>query len=205
MTPTSLPAPLLVKEACILAGGQSRRMETNKALLRLDGIPMIERIANVMRSVFADVWISANDSEAYRFLNLSVVKDVFPHLGPLAGIHAALQRTTTSRVFILSCDTPLITADLIRHILSTESQAPVVIASEGERTMPLCGVYHTSITASLEKYLRSGGRKVHEFLASHETTMVRFDERISWYRPGMLSNVNDREDYERVKGALYSD
>lgn len=180
-------------------------MGTNKALLRLDGIPMIERIANIVRSVFADVCISANDTEVYRFLDMPVVKDVFPRLGPLAGVHAALQRATASRVFIVSCDTPLITADVIRHILSTESHAPVVIASEGERTMPLCGVYHTSITASLEEYLRSGGRKVHEFLASHETATVRFDERISWYRPGMLSNVNDIEDYERIKGTLHPD
>ena len=51
--------------AVILAGGNSRRMGKNKALLELGSETMIERVVNSLRSIFNEIIIVTNNPEEY--------------------------------------------------------------------------------------------------------------------------------------------
>ena len=49
----------------ILAGGRSSRYRENKALAKVHGVPLIERVLNVMRPIFSHLIIITNTPDEY--------------------------------------------------------------------------------------------------------------------------------------------
>ncbi len=93
--------------AIILAGGKSSRMGgTDKSLLPVSGVPMIEYIAGQLEGHFDEILIGANDSEKYRFLNLPIVADFETGKGPLMGIYSCLAASASDINFVTACDIP---------------------------------------------------------------------------------------------------
>src|SRR3954468_21960347 len=78
--------------AAALAGGESRRMGTDKALLPLvtGGQPMLGLVLERLSSVADDVLIVANEQERYASFGARVVPDLHPQVGALGGIQAAV-------------------------------------------------------------------------------------------------------------------
>jgi molybdenum cofactor guanylyltransferase len=72
--------------AFVLAGGASRRMGRDKALLKLDGVPMIVRMARLAGPHVASVTV-IGPPKRYASLGLCVVPDRWPGVGPLGGLH----------------------------------------------------------------------------------------------------------------------
>ena len=87
----------------ILAGGKSTRMHRDKALLELDGIPYIQRIANQLGD-FRERILSGNSKELSQSIGFRHVPDLFPDCGPMSGIYSALQASTSDAVFFVACD-----------------------------------------------------------------------------------------------------
>ena len=61
--------------AIILAGGQSSRMGTNKALLQLNGKTVIEGVVEKLENIVDDTIIVTNTFEDYAFLHLPMIED----------------------------------------------------------------------------------------------------------------------------------
>lgn len=59
----------------ILCGGKSSRMQTNKALLKLNGKTVIEIVLSEMNKFFDEVILSTNDRDDFSFLNIPIVND----------------------------------------------------------------------------------------------------------------------------------
>lgn len=102
--------------AIILAGGQSSRMGTNKAVLPLAGSPVIERIVAAMKKVTGHIVLSGGQSTAYAYLGLPVLQDIYPGRGPLAGLHAGLKASSTDWNLVVSCDMPFVNAPLMQYL-----------------------------------------------------------------------------------------
>jgi len=77
----------------ILSGGKSSRMGSDKALLTVGDETIIERITDLMKSIFSDVHIVTNTPEDYKFLNIPLYEDIFKNKGPLSGIHSGLHHS----------------------------------------------------------------------------------------------------------------
>ena len=93
----------------ILAGGQSRRMGRNKALLRLDpaGPTLVEGVVAAVAGRGPIVLVT-NTPEEYAFLGLPMVADApeHPGAGPLAGLYSGLRASTAAYNLTLACDMP---------------------------------------------------------------------------------------------------
>ncbi len=74
----------------ILAGGKSKRMGINKALLKIGDKTIIERTAGLMQGLFNRVLLITNSPNEYMFLGLEIYEDIYKNIGPLAGIHSGL-------------------------------------------------------------------------------------------------------------------
>jgi len=139
----------------ILAGGRSSRFGSNKALALIDGKPLIQRITDLMASLFPESLLVTNTPADYEFLSLPMTPDRFHGCGPLAGIHAALQQITTPRAFVVACDMPNLSAELIRYICSINEQPyDVIIPWPESGQEPLFGIYHKRSLAVIEACLR---------------------------------------------------
>ncbi len=113
----------------ILAGGESRRMGKDKALLLFDGRPLVENALKILREAGlpasiagapADRSTSAGWFAGARSPLASyapVVPDAEPGHGPLGGVVAALACTAAQHAVILPVDQPLLPASLLVFLL----------------------------------------------------------------------------------------
>ena len=93
-----------MESAVILAGGKSRRMGRNKALLEFDGETLIQRLYRLLDDDFDEVLVSANDPETYGFLDAPLVPDIYEGGGCLAGLHAGLLSARGESCFFAACE-----------------------------------------------------------------------------------------------------
>ncbi len=76
----------------ILAGGRSSRFGSDKARAVVNDIPLVVRLQqSILRDVDSQVFVVANQVDAYQDLGVESLVDEVPHLGPVAGIATALK------------------------------------------------------------------------------------------------------------------
>jgi molybdopterin-guanine dinucleotide biosynthesis protein A len=128
----------------ILAGGTGRRIGGEKALVALDGKPLLLYPVEAMSAVLDDVAIVCKQHTPLPDLGpgIEIWCEAEPEHHPLVGIVAALRRTAEQGRSILVCagDMPLVTADVLRALLDAP-EAPAVVARADGRLQPLLARY----------------------------------------------------------------
>ncbi|HXL80143.1 MAG TPA: molybdenum cofactor guanylyltransferase [Pyrinomonadaceae bacterium] len=183
----------------ILAGGESRRMGTDKSRLVLNGESFVERIAAELETVTSKVTVVGKETNSTTALQH--VPDIFPKWGTLGGVHTALASCEAEWCLIVACDFPFVTAELFARLASLcenfEAVAP--IQSDGI-PQPLCSLYQTErCLERAEELINSGERKPIALLQSVRTRWVPFAEIQDL--PGAeryFDNINTPEDYDRI-------
>ncbi len=102
----------------ILAGGKSKRMGQEKALIKIGDLTAIEIVYEKLKSIFENVFIIANDPSKYSFLDIKVYEDIFKDVGPLAGMHSGLRHSSSENNFFISCDMVLMRKEIIEYIVN---------------------------------------------------------------------------------------
>ncbi|MHB1686222.1 MAG: molybdenum cofactor guanylyltransferase [Ignavibacteriaceae bacterium] len=194
----------------ILAGGKSLRMGENKALMKLGNITVIERMIEIVKPLFKNIILISNTPFEYEFLKLPTYEDVFHFYGPLAGIHSGLLHSSSLKNFVISCDIPLMSRQMIQHIVDYPTNKPVTICQAAGYIQPLAGVYNKSILTAAEKYLRdneieNSGKsenekkkcRMHSFLDQIGIEMLH-PESLEFYSDDLFFNMNNPEDYQKI-------
>lgn len=184
----------------ILAGGNSSRMKSNKALLPYCGERFIERIYRQLSDIFEDILLVTNTPEVYRFLPCSTVPDIYPGLGSLAGIHAGLRNSKTPYIFVVACDMPNLDMALIRCLVGSINGQDVIIPESDGGLEPLHAVYGKSALPVMEEALAKGNRKIVACCAKLNATILHRDA-VAMIDPEFRSfaNINTPEDYFRFR------
>jgi len=193
----------------ILAGGESRRMGTEKARLVLDGQSFVERIARELSSVTSSVKVvgdKVSPAELNLHLNLPIdiqaAPDIYPQWGALGGVHAALSACSESWALVVACDFPLVTEELFGRLASVREgfEAVAPIQHDGI-PQPLCSLYRVEPCLRLaEQMIESGERKPITLLQSVRTRWLSFNElKHLKGADSFFENINTPEDYARVK------
>ena len=170
-------------------------MGMEKSLLPFRGRPMIQHVADTLGSLFSDVIVVGCERRKYDFLKLEIVPDDFEGCGPLGGIQAALSLAKPLPVFVLSCDTPFIPAELIDYILSIRGAASTRIASFDGVLQPLCGLYDNSSLSAIERDLKDQKYSVLKTIPKIDHTVVPITSDLPFFTPRIFWNVNRPEDY----------
>lgn len=169
--------------AVILAGGLARRMGgQDKGLMHLAGKPMFSYALNTLMPLVSECVINANR-------NISEYSDLAPesvdvisdsragHLGPLAGLSAAIDHLQTEYVLMCPCDSPFLQAELVTELVSSceQQDADITVAHDGERLQPVFIVVNRRVGESLNAFLDSGERKIDRWFHNHK--VVELDAR----------------------------
>ena len=131
----------------IQAGGESRRMGSDKALLPFLGRPLIQRLLNRLTGIADEVLITSNQPENYLFLGLTPIPDLLPGFGALGGLYTALSAAGHPNVAVVACDMPFASPELfiVEQALLRETGADAVIPRSEAGTEPFHAVYRRDI------------------------------------------------------------
>ncbi len=99
----------------IQAGGFSKRMGQDKALLPFNGLPLIAYIAQRGKELTDDILVTTNKIESFQFLDLPLYQDLLPIRGTLVGVHTALSAASRPVVAIVGCDMPFFSPQLLAY------------------------------------------------------------------------------------------
>jgi molybdopterin-guanine dinucleotide biosynthesis protein A len=140
--------------AVLLAGGESRRMGTEKATIVFNGEPFWQRQIKLLRHLGPEnILVSARTERSWRPADTELVLDQPPSRGPISGLTAALGRTRTSHLMALGVDMPFVTTAQLQDLCRRASAGCGVVPTIEERVEPLAAVYpveaYADFTAAL--------------------------------------------------------
>ncbi|HUY80544.1 MAG TPA: molybdenum cofactor guanylyltransferase [Acidobacteriaceae bacterium] len=146
--------------AFVLAGGASSRMGRDKALLPLNGRPLIEHALDKLLALGFTPRIVGSRPDLASFA--PVVPDNFPGSGPLGGIEAALAASNTQQNLFLAVDLPLLPVSFLRWLIDRAAltNALATIPLLQWRPQPLCAVYSRALLPHIRSALAARRAKV---------------------------------------------
>ena len=146
----------------VLAGGQSIRMGSDKALLFFAGRPLIAHALFTLREAGlpASIAGAAPPTRTSLAAYAPVVDDAQPGLGPLSGICAALGATSARFAVFLPVDLPLLPPSLIATLLRRAriSGHAVTVTLVNGFTQTFPAVISRAVLPALQSQLHSGQR-----------------------------------------------
>ncbi|MCF6137911.1 molybdenum cofactor guanylyltransferase [Pseudalkalibacillus berkeleyi] len=191
----------LNKVGIILAGGESRRYGTPKALEKLNGIPFYLRAVDVLRPLVERIVIVAHPSIENQLNELDdqidVITDVVEYkgMGPLAGIYSGIKYLPAADYFVLASDMPIMRSSVFQQQYAVKkmltSDCTIIPCVDG-RIQPLAAIYSASITELIPKILKSDKRRLTDLLQQTNCAYLHYtsEERMSCFK-----NVNTPGDY----------
>lgn len=192
----------LAYSAVILAGGDSKRMGTNKAFLKLGNKSLIEIIFQKLDSLFSEVIVVTDHLEEFSYLPVKLAGDVITQgeKSALRGIHAGLLSSTAPASFVVACDMPFISLPLVNFMANFASRYDAVIPRIESYYQPLFAFYHRTTLKVITSFLEKNLFKIAGFYPEINIKEIH-EETVRYFDPLMLSffNINTKEDYALAK------
>ncbi|MDZ8184295.1 MAG: molybdenum cofactor guanylyltransferase [Nostoc sp. ChiSLP02] len=186
--------------AIVLAGGKSSRMGEDKALISIQGLPLLQRIYGIAKGCADTIYIVTPWPERYQHLLLPdchfiqevpLPCDVETH-GPLVGFAQGLAQVKTEWVLLLACDLPKLRVEVLQEWATrldrVGDDAIAALAHHPKGWEPLCGFYRRRCLPQLLDFINQGGRSFQNWLGQHPVEVLPLPE------PEMLFNCNTPED-----------
>ncbi|MEO0817891.1 MAG: molybdenum cofactor guanylyltransferase [Pseudomonadota bacterium] len=184
----------------ILAGGQSRRFGSNKAFASIHGERLIDvLIQRIQHQTSRPIAINAAADSGFGDLSQPILTDqVQGRLGPLAGIHAAMQWASQAGydvVVTTPVDTPLLPENFVEHLVMAGT--PSIAAFEG-RLHPAHGAWPTRLSDRLAQTLANGLRAARDWAEQCQAPACEFHDH-SGQDP--FFNINTQDDLRALETA----
>jgi len=185
----------------ILAGGQSSRMGSNKALVRVGGQPVIERIIERVQPLGEELLLITNTPDVYTHLSLPTYSDVVPGKGPLGGLYTAIVKAHHEHTLAVSCDQPFLNPALLQSLVDLRHTFDVVVplAQDGY-PQSMHAIYGKGCADAIRRCLDADRLKMIAFFAEVRVREVS-GEAIDRIDPERLSffNLNTPEDLQQAE------
>lgn len=187
----------------IQAGGKSRRMGKDKALLPFLGEPLIQRVLRRVSELAGEVLVTTNQPQSYYFLGVPLVSDIVPDRGALGGLYTALSAAHHALVAIVACDMPFVNPALLaaQRDLLVNGGYDCVIPQTESGLEPFHAIYRRdTCLPAVELALQAGKWRVDAWFSKARLRLLQPEE---WqvFDPRQLAfwNVNTPEDLRQAE------
>ena len=185
---------MISASAFILIGGKSDRFGSHKWQSIIAG-----------KSVFDHIWDACSGFE-HRFVigkkkpNNLVKPFIFDELeiqAPINGLYTALKHSKTDWILLLSCDLPLIDADVFQTLWDTRTkEADAVIPVAYDRNQGTSALYHKRILPHLESTFQHADHSLYSLTEKLNSIKVEFrDDKRFW-------NMNTKKDFVEISNFI---
>ena len=194
----------MARDACavVLAGGESRRFGSDKALATFRGEPLVGRVLRLLREAgFAQVVLAAKDTAKYAsFLPPEdLLRDVRPIQTPLAGLAAGLRASRHALVFACAADMPFaVDGPLIDALTAAIDGHDAAVPHAGGSLQPLCALWRRDPCLRAAEELLAGPRAVGPRAILPLVRAVRLD----WAEIGPFRDADTPELLREIEGEV---
>ncbi len=186
---------MFASASIILAGGRSRRMGKDKALLRrpgAEGITFVEYLATLLTALSSEVLLVTRDAShaaSYTLPGVQTVIDKVPDIGPLMGLYSGLSAIHSSHALVVAVDMPFVQPDVAAFLLSQPLHEAVLVPVVENVPQVLLALYPRTLLPAIEERLRAGRRDLRGLL---EVTPVHYiaEAQLRELDPQLRSFVN---------------
>jgi molybdenum cofactor guanylyltransferase len=176
-------------------------MGREKLSLKVDGVPLIERVRNALTDGCREVLVVGGGD--VRLEGVRYITGERPGgLGPLAGMEAGLAYARYPFTFVAAGDMPFLTQSMVGYLLGRLARGGVlaVVPRYRDRIHPLCAAYARTLLPRLGTALDGGARAVHGFLEGVGEVEYVGDELGRFGDPDLLlMNVNSPGDLDLAR------
>ncbi|MBW4664059.1 MAG: molybdenum cofactor guanylyltransferase [Chroococcus sp. CMT-3BRIN-NPC107] len=190
----------------VLAGGKSSRMGSDKALLPINGVPMLSLVCDRALSVCDRVYVVTPWQERYQHLlpaNCEFIDEVQPleaDNAPILGFAQGLATVKTDWVLLLACDLPLLQVAVLQQWVKqlNNCNAIALLPRHAKGWEPLCGFYHSHSLTTLTEFINTGGRSFQNWLKQQPV------QALSVVDAQMFFNCNTPDDLAAIDKKIMS-
>jgi molybdopterin-guanine dinucleotide biosynthesis protein A len=185
--------------AIVLAGGRSRRMGRDKALLPWGQGTLLGRVIQRLRPIAQETLVVASGTAAFGDLGARMVRDLIPGAHALGGLYTGLRLARYERCFVCACDMPFVNPALVSFLVDAAEGVDCVVPETGEGLQPLHAVYNRSALPVVEQRARSGQYDLRELVVSLSARIIQKNA-VRKLDPDSESflNLNTSADYARA-------
>lgn len=182
----------------ILAGGASRRMRQDKALIDYHGEPQLLWTYRLLSTLLPRVYVSVREDQRHEPLrrDLPQIVDTRDGAGPVAGILAAQARHPGVAWLVVACDLPRLDEASLRHLLESRDPAREATAFLSEHDglpEPLCALWEPVSHERLIARLDAGNLCPRKALIQGDTLLL------PPHTPHALDNINTPEELTTLR------
>ena len=181
----------------------SRRLGRNKAVEKIGGESLIERVVGRLSQVSSETIVVVAEESRAEALDLPpwvrTAADIYPGSGSLGGIFTGLSAAKGDYGIVVACDMPFLNTDLLRFMLDIASDYDVVVPRLNGRPEPLHAIYSKICLEPIEQRLKRNDLKIALFFEEVRVAYVE-EEDVDLMDPHHLSffNVNTQEDLDKA-------
>ena len=194
--------------AAILCGGKSTRIKKFKATLEINGKSIIKNTIEVLNKFFRNIVISSNEPFIFQEFNLPVIEDVIKDKDIFGGIYSVLKNIDTFYTFIVPCDMPFISEELINFLLKSNYEMyDITIFSINGKFQPLFAIYSKNCLNFFEETINIEHKpKVIDILNKYKTKIITEKEIPSHINISKaFFNINTISDYYKAKNNIFNE
>ncbi len=179
----------------ILAGGQSRRMGREKALLPLPGnerITFVEHLVTLLNGFCSEVVLVARDGSQASELAGSgrrIVLDEASGVGPLMGLYSGLKAIGASHALVTAVDMPFVQPSVISFLLAQPLDDALLVPMVHDVAQVMLAVYPRTSISLIRDRLREGRRDPRSLLTVAKVRYIE-EAQLRVYDPQLRSFVN---------------
>jgi molybdopterin-guanine dinucleotide biosynthesis protein A len=182
-----------------VAGGRSRRMDRDKALLPWGTSTLLDHTVRRLHEACGDVVILCGPETRYADRGFPVQVDRVSGAGALGGVYTGLLRLEGGPGLFLGVDVPFVPVALLRRLLALAEGWEAVVPSSPDGPEPLCAVYGRACLDPVRRALEEGRYKMTTFWPEVRVREVPPADLDVFGNPAeIFRNVNTPEDYERA-------
>ncbi|MBI5827311.1 MAG: molybdenum cofactor guanylyltransferase [Deltaproteobacteria bacterium] len=173
-------------------------MGFNKAFIEIADQPIIERSVKLLKGLFRDVIIIANEVPVYERLDVRVASDLIKGAGSLGGIYTAIFHSGSNHTFVTACDMPYLNADAIGKIISSAGGYDAVVPFIGSELHPMHALYSKRCLKPIRSMIEEGNFRIKDLFNRIDVRRLAVEDFKGLDAALSVTNVNTREDLSRI-------
>jgi len=175
-------------------------MGKNKAFIKIDGVPIIQRIHNLFKTLFSEILIVTNEVELFQNFQAKIHRDLIPGQGALGGLYTGIYHSSFQHSFCAACDMPFLKGTLIRYLIQKIEDYDVVVPKTEDGLQPLHAFYSKNCLAPIREIMEHKHFKIIDIYPMVRVNIVEEDDflHLDPARESFL-NVNTPEELGLIK------